>query len=380
MRVNEINYPGADQYEPDALSKVGSHPIERPEPLVKVRELAYLMWEKPNLDRAAAFMTDFGLQTVQHSSPDLYMRGTGSAPWFYHARTGRQSKYLGAGFIVDDIEDLKKMAKQTDSPIEQIDAPGGGSRLRLEDPDGFQVDLIADRTPSNELDCPRVSQPINTPWEKKRINRTQRPALQATPVVKLGHVVIQVSNFSVSQQWYMQHLGLIPTDVLCLEDGTPTLAFNRTDRGSEPSDHHTLVIAQGPETKCMHSAYETLDIDSIGQGQQYLKLKGWKHFWGLGRHILGSQIFDYWLDPDGDEFEHYADGDVFDANYPTGYHLLDRGGLWQWGHDLPEAMKPKPTAGQVFQLVLDLISKRVKLADVKLTTKAMNKKPRPWLN
>ena len=380
MRVNEINYPGSDQYEQAALKTVGSQQIPRPEALVKVSELAYLMWEKPDLDIAASFMTDFGLQSVQHSSTDLYMRGTGSTPWFYHARAGSQSRYLGAGFIVDDIEQLKKMAKHTGSMIEEIDAPGGGSRLRLQDPDGLQVHLVAGRSPSAELDCPRVSQPINTPWEKKRINSPQRPGLQPTPVVRLGHVVIQVSNFSVSQEWYMRHLGLIPTDVLCLEDGTPTLAFNRSDRGSEPSDHHTLVIAQGPETKCMHSAYEALDIDSIGQGQQYLKLKGWKHFWGLGRHILGSQVFDYWLDPDGDEFEHYADGDVFDADYPTGYHLLDRGGLWQWGHDLPGAMKPKPSIIEVFRLLLDVIAKRVNLADVKLMMKALNRKPRPWLD
>ena len=39
--------------------------------------------------------------------------------------------------------------------------------------------------------------------------------------------------------------------------------------------------------------------------------------WGIGRHVLGSQLFDYWFDPDGFEYEHYTDGDVFTADHET---------------------------------------------------------------
>jgi len=56
----------------------------------------------------------------------------------------------------------------------------------------------------------------------------------------------------------------------------------------------------------------------------------------VGRHLLGSQIFDYWRDPWGQKHEHYADGDLFDAAQPPGYHVLDRAGLYQWGPDLPD--------------------------------------------
>ena len=30
-----------------------------------------------------------------------------------------------------------------------------------------------------------------------------------------------------------------------------------------------------------------------------LAARGYPHAWGVGRHILGSQIFDYWRDPFG---------------------------------------------------------------------------------
>ena len=64
--------------------------------------------------------------------------------------------------------------------------------------------------------------------------------------------------------------------------------------------------------------------DAVGMGQRVLRDRGWKHAWGIGRHILGSQIFDYWQDPWGDKHEHYCDGDLFTADQPTGVHPVSR--------------------------------------------------------
>ena len=54
---------------------------------------------------------------------------------------------------------------------------------------------------------------------------------------------------------------------------------------------------------------------------------------GIGRHILGSQIFDYWQDPWGDKHEHYCDGDLFTADEPTGVHAVSREAMAQWPDD-----------------------------------------------
>ena len=59
--------------------------------------------------------------------------------------------------------------------------------------------------------------------------------------------------------------------------------------------------------------------------------RGHRHAWGIGRHIQGSQIFDYWRDPDRLMFEHYADGDVFDCSAGPGWAPLSVSGLAQWG-------------------------------------------------
>ena len=50
-------------------------------------------------------------------------------------------------------------------------------------------------------------------------------------------------------------------------------------------------------------------------------------------------------------FRRYADGDLFDARQPAGYHKLDREGLYQWGPNLPDDfVAARPTLGQVASL------------------------------
>ncbi|MFD0661038.1 VOC family protein [Thermocatellispora tengchongensis] len=52
---------------------------------------------------------------------------------------------------------------------------------------------------------------------------------------------------------------------------------------------------------------------------------------GIGRHIQGSQIFDYWRDPDRLLLEHFTDGDRFDASVEPGWAPMSASGLAQWG-------------------------------------------------
>ena len=379
--LDQIVYPGSDQYTAEELAAPGTIPIGlHGEPLVKVIDTAYIAFQVPDLQRQKAFLADFGMVAAQGEAQgdgaSLYMRGYGTAPYIYVAHKGSEPGFLGAGFLLACEADLQRVAQDTGRPMEALDGPGGGQRVRLRDPDGFFVDLIWGRQQVAPLTTRSEGLPVNLPDTKNRVNRALRTPLEPSPVQRFGHYVLMVSDFEASWRWYRRHLGLLPTDVQCTTSGHPVLAFCRLDRGELPADHHSVVLASGPRATYMHSAYETVDQDAIGQGQQYLKQKGWRHFWGMGRHILGSQIFDYWLDPHGHEVEHYADGDVFDNTCPTQYHLMDRGGLWAWGDDVPAAMKPKPRFADIVKLVLSGGAKRKMLFEMK---RAMDRAPRPWL-
>ena len=335
-----------------------------------------MLFERPELEKQRAFLEDFGMRVVERTGDAIYLRGQGPSPWFYCASKGEKARYLGAGYTVTSRADLEAVARHHDKAIESIEAPGGGERVRLHDPDGFIADFVFGREQQERLPGRDTLFSANTPAHKTRVNSGVRSVAEPSPLEKIGHLVMAVSNFQRSAQWYMENLGLIPTDVQCVRDGTPVLVFMRCDRGEVPADHHTVVVVQNIAPALMHTAYETLDLDSIGQGNQYLQWKGWKHYWGMGRHILGSQIFDYWLDPYGAEMEHYADGDVFTADHPTGYHPLDPGSLYTWGDDLPPA--PTPGPWQILKLVLS--GKAKKLGPVLGGMRAAMSAPaRPWI-
>ncbi|MBV9540513.1 MAG: VOC family protein, partial [Alphaproteobacteria bacterium] len=133
--------------------------------------------------------------------------------------------------------------------------------------------------------------------------------------------------------------GFITSDEIEAAPGMAIGAFLRCDRGNTPTDHHTLFLLQSPAgaPRFNHAAFEVVDFDDLMLGHTHLKRAKRTPAWGVGRHILGSQIFDYWKDPWGNELEHWTDGDLFTAadgsNKTTFKDLL---GV-QWGPAHPMA-------------------------------------------
>ena len=365
---------------PEGWVRPGSVPLERPEPIARITELTALHWEVPGLDLAERFFEDFGMVPAQRTDTRLYMRGAGAAPYMYRAERGPKPRYVGASFRASSRQELERLADAVPgASITASDDPGGGERLLLTDPDGNKVEITCGQEPSEPVETRREPLGHNYPGRAERVNRPLRPPLQPAAVLRIGHVVLETIDFAASVDWYMRHLGLIPTDVLTIEDGRPAAVFLRTDRGDTPTDHHSLVLLGGLDSRYMHSAYEVVDLDAIAQGHSYLRLKGWKHSWGLGRHALGSQIFDYWFDPHGFEFEHFADSDVFTADRPTEYYPLNLSGLYLWGQDVPAHVKPSMNPSLFVKTVRRLWNGALDLDYVRKLGKAMSGSPRPWL-
>ncbi|MCA9557808.1 MAG: VOC family protein, partial [Myxococcales bacterium] len=160
---------------------------------------------------------------------------------------------------------------------------------------------------------------------------------QAPPTIRhLGHVALEAVDFEGAVAWFTHQLGLVPSDVQVLADGTPALVFLRCDLGPTPAEHHTVVIARSVEDGMNHAAFAVDDLDAVAMGQTVMRAAGWRHAWGVGRHLMGSQIFDYWYDPWGALVEHYADSDRFDAAQPAGVIQMTRASIAQWGPPMPE--------------------------------------------
>ena len=330
-------------------------PGRYPTPTVKAQQLAYLLFELPDLEQAERFLTDFGLIPLQRDDRSLYMRSTGTSPFCYRAVQAEQPRFIGFGLEVEGLNALQKLAQLPEaSSILQLDYPGGGQCVRLQDPSGFMVEAVCGQTPVAPLPH-RAALDLNYDLKIPRVNSTQRPPVSPPEVLKLGHVVLEVADFQATCGWYTRHFGLIPSDVQVLPDGSPAVVFMRLDLGDTPADHHTLAMAQGFMPTYSHSAFELVDADAVGMGQRVLRERGWTHAWGMGRHILGSQIFDYWQDPWGHKLEHYCDGDVFTADTPMGTHPVSREAMSQWGQAMPASFtKPKMTPATVKAIIHSL--------------------------
>jgi catechol 2,3-dioxygenase-like lactoylglutathione lyase family enzyme len=327
-----------------ALRLTTKQPCRAEYPTVRATELTYLIFERPDLDLTARFLADFGLRVAARQPDLLFMRGTGSAPFCYVVLRGPKARFVGLGFSVATLEDLNRLAAYADaSPVEEVAWPGGGKRVRMTDPAGFRVDAICGQGVAEVLPH-RAAIKMNTPDDIVRIDGTQRPPLTPPEITKLGHVLLEVPNYQDVCGWYTGRFGLIPSDICVIPDGSPAAAFFRLDLGDQPADHHTLALTINFVAGYGHSAFEVVDADAVGVGQRILQKKGWRHAWGIGRHILGSQIFDYWEDPWGSKHEHYCDGDVFTAGAPTEVHAVSRDAMAQWGPKMPKRFT-RPSLG-----------------------------------
>ena len=64
----------------------------------KAIDLAYVVYQAPDLDKMEAFMNDFGLLTAEKTNDALFLRGGGTAPAIHITYRG-EKKFIGAGFV-----------------------------------------------------------------------------------------------------------------------------------------------------------------------------------------------------------------------------------------------------------------------------------------
>lgn len=311
----------------------GEHPGRVRDPIVKVHDLAWLEFGKPDLEQAEAFGRAFGFGTSLRTDGELHLRGTDAGAPCVLIRKDARSRFLGAAFRAAETADIARLAEATGRQTARLPESLGGIAVDLTDPSGGLVRVVSD---THELAALPAQTPltVNTGHGVARANAAQRPARVPAQVQRLGHVVMQTTKFRETLDWYLKHLGLIVSDFQYYpgqRERGPTMSFIRCDRASTPADHHTLAMMLGPANRYVHSAYQVADLDALAAGGEYLSDQGYRRSWGIGRHIQGSQIFDYWRDPGGLLVEHFTDGDVFDCTLEPGWAPLTASGLAQWG-------------------------------------------------
>ncbi|MDE0319265.1 MAG: VOC family protein [Acidimicrobiaceae bacterium] len=357
-------------------------------PIVKAVDIAYIRISAPDLDAMEAFVNDFGLVVAHRDDDVLISRGLEPTPFLHVVHRG-PAKFMGWAFEVDSEGDLDALAAAVPgcSPVHDIGGAegqlGGGKRVHFVEPiTGFVLEAVHGQQ-AEPLAARRGRHSYNHAGVDDRVGVEQDVSGNRYPIKKdpgppevyrLGHVVTAVPPGS--HQAFMRFLedtfGMLVSDAARMiippgaeEHFPPPLVelikstgsdvmfqFMRMDRGAAETDHHSMLVLPlmdgTPEAQFSHAAFEVFSMDDVFRGHMHFRERAaegapYALAWGVGRHVYGSQIYDYWHDPYGHVHEHMCDGDRVDADYgPNTIDMTDPGQLGdnggnQWGPTVEES-------------------------------------------
>lgn len=109
--------------------------------VTKIEDIAHVRFAAPNLSMMRSFLEDFGMACFEDRGR-LYGKGSDGRP-FVHVTEPGEAKFLAVGFRAETVSDLENLAAHEGAVIEDSTEPGGGKILRLTDPDGYGVEVVA---------------------------------------------------------------------------------------------------------------------------------------------------------------------------------------------------------------------------------------------
>lgn len=251
------------------------------------------------------FLEDFGMVKVHRDSQRLYMRGIGPDPFIHVTELG-DTGVKSFAYKLRDESQLAEVARMPGATgIENLDAPGGGKRVRFQEPNGLWIELLAGQTAAEPLPArPKI-----------RSADGQSRAGGAVRVNRLAHTAYKSPDARKTIEWFRSHIKLLPTDELYINTPDNLMGqFLRVDAGDQPVDHHVIFLLRAPTAGMHHASFEMEGVDDLFSGEDQLRQKSIEHIRGIGRHALGSQIFNYWMSPFEQMHEHWVSNEKMNAH------------------------------------------------------------------
>ncbi len=258
-----------------------------------------------------------------------YLRDYGLEPSALDASGGRFEALDGTAVVIRRADDPKLPARIGPAPSLRETVYGVGDERSLE---AIATELRKDREISRGTDgsisCrddmgfalrfqttarrafrapPDLTNSPGSPAQRPLNQVAVSPDMPALPRT-LSHVVLFVPDAARAERFY-ERLGFRTTDRFT--------GLGPFMRPAGTNEHHTLFMIQTPPFMkgVEHFAFH------VGSGTEVLvagsrfEAKGYKSFWGPGRHLLGSNWFWYFNSPLGCHVEYDADMDLHDDHW-----------------------------------------------------------------
>ena len=252
-----------------------------------------------DLHQSAEFYTKvWALEEVSADGDSIHFRATGGEHHVLTIRERPQASLLGVHFAAADrdaVNQLCARAKGYGVALAGDPAPldasaGGGYGFRFETPDGLPMTISSD-----SVQHPNV-------------------VLDRSRPTKISHVVLNSARTDDQVPFFIDVLGFR------LSDSTHMMEFLRCS-----ADHHSIAIFRNNGPSLNHVAYELPNIDGLMRGAGRVKRSGFDIEWGVGRHGPGSNVFSYFIEPNGFVAEYTTELDQLD----DATHVPQDASYWQ---------------------------------------------------
>jgi catechol 2,3-dioxygenase-like lactoylglutathione lyase family enzyme len=256
----------------------------------------------------------WGLTEIGDGDGLSYLAAEGSPePYVVRVRQADEKRVDVIGFGAADRAAVESLATtlasegvQLISEPDDVQGPGAGYGFRFFDGDGRTLEVSCDVTP--------------------RPHREIEP-LESIPV-SLSHVVLNSPNPESTVAWYLKHLSVAVSDQLTSPQMGDLMWFLRCN-----AFHHTFAVVRGPHASLHHLSFTMRGIEENLFGTGRLLRAGIERVWGPGKHLAGSNMFNYFLDPSGNTMEYTTELDLVDEAtwQPHKYDLSSPNVADQWG-------------------------------------------------
>ena len=310
--------------------------------VVAVHSVDRFVYTVPDLAVAQKFYQTFGLDVRQQDGRlDLYTFGHPHC-WasIFQGGERKQLQYVRYGIFAEDEVEFRSRVARLGIGMEPH-ALGDKQGIWLRDPDGIATQLVV--TPKVSPSAKTIPHPPSTvaPGQGAAPSRSKVAGVRPR---YLSHILRFSPDVTRMIAFCRDLLGLRLSD-----HSGEIIAFIHTPHGS---DHHLIAFAKSHAPGLHHSSWDVGSIDEVGAGAEQMRNAGWGKGWGVGRHVLGSNYFNYVQDPWG-SFCEYSCGidfvppelDWLAADHPPA------DSLYVWGPPVPadfitNTEYPEPSASQ----------------------------------
>lgn len=295
-------------------------------PRASVHSIDHFALHVDDLDDARRFVAAFGL-AVADAGDEIEVRAAASGHRWVRVIGGRRKSlaYLCVGCAEADLDAIERQALAAGARrAAPYDAKAGAAGFWFADPDGnlVQVKPAASTQPAAKSRLPDDSVPAGVAGVGGRASaRTVAPT-------RLSHVLLFTPDVPRLVAFYTQALGLNLSD-----RSGDLIAFTHAPHGC---DHHLIAFAKSAGKGFHHSSWDVPRVEDVGLGAMQMRKAGYGEQWGVGRHVLGSNYFDYIRDRAGAWWEYSCHIDYIPAGtrWIAGDHPPEDS-FYLWGPDVP---------------------------------------------